>query len=205
MSTSQPSMLDVNPSARRDDDFYPTPEWMTRALLRRIPLSNWNWSGDRVIEPCCGDGAILRELRGVDVCTNDIVARDPVVPEFLLDARALESWRAFTAGQRLSICVTNPPFEYAFDIAEHAHDHVQIGLILLLRLSWLEPTIERGPWLKAHPPTKLIVMPRHDFRGNGSTDSVTSAWVIWDKAGALGRGGIDFVTRRERDELMRAA
>jgi hypothetical protein len=50
-------------------------------------------------------------------------------------------------------------------------------------------------------------MPRHDFRGNGKTDSVSAAWFIWDKSrgGGLCRPGIEVVTKGERDRLMRAA
>lgn len=206
----QPSMLEVNPTARRDDDYYATPEWMTRALLRRL-CGGW-WIGGRVIEPAVGDGAIVRAVsavhKDVEWMTNDIVQRDPMMPDFLLDARNRGSWQTFLAKDGIGTCITNPPFDVSFDIAEHAYEHVEHGLALLLRLSWLEPTEDRGPWLKAHPPTGLIVMPRHDFRGNGKTDSVTSAWFIWEKSGfgAFSKlRGIDIVTKRERDELMRAA
>lgn len=206
--SKQPSMLDVNPTARHDEDFYATAPWMTRALLRRLS-SGW-WVGGSVMEPCVGDGAILRaipENADINWVTNDIVARDPMVPEFLLDARNRESWQRFQDFDHLASCITNPPFDVAFDIAEQAYGHVDLGLALLLRLSWLEPTDDRGPWLAAHPPTSLVVMPRHDFRGNGKTDSVTSAWFIWDKNGCgfARRPGIQIVTKRERDELMRAA
>jgi len=195
-------MLDVDPSARRSEDFYPTPSFMTRALRRRVQLT---WAGARLVEPCCGDGAIVRELpAGLDVLTNDIVIRPPAIPEFTLDARQGTTWDAFRLTGRLSVCVTNPPFDQAFDIAAQALEAVDVGLILLLRLSWLEPTEERGPWLQLHPPTRLIVMPRHDFRGNGKTDSVSAAWLIWDKCGGgLCRPGVEVVTKRERDELAR--
>ena len=69
----------------------------------------------------------------------------------------------------------------------------------------MEPTDERGPWLKAHPPTRVIVMPRPDYRGTGKSDSVTSAWFIWAKDREFCEPGFDFVTKAERDELMRAA
>jgi hypothetical protein len=52
---------------------------------------------------------------------------------------------------------------------------------MLLRLSFLEPTRERGPWLAANPPDLVIVLPRISFTGDGKTDSVTCAWMIWDK------------------------
>lgn len=195
-------MLDVNPAARRDEDFYATPGWMTRALLRRIFIP----ATASIIEPCAGDGAIVRELNDWRVLTNDIIARPPLNPLCMHDARSKKAWQVFDSFGPLGVCLTNPPFNDAFVIAEQAYEFCQIGVVLLLRLSWLEPTDDRGQWLKAHPPTRLIVMPRHDFRGNGKTDSVTSAWFVWDKAGWLCKQpGIDIVTKSERDVLMRVA
>jgi len=34
---------------RQDQDFYPTPAWVTEALLRHVPFPAGVW------EPCCGD------------------------------------------------------------------------------------------------------------------------------------------------------
>ena len=132
----QPSMLDVNPSARRDEDFYATLPWQSRALLRRLGHRLVSASG-AIIEPCVGDGAILRELLNcypnLDVMANDIVVRDPMLPDFLLDARARGSWQTFRRARPIAVCATNPPFVDAFEIAEQAYDHVDEALILLLR------------------------------------------------------------------------
>lgn len=196
----QQPLLEVDPAARRDSDFYATPAWMTRALLDRLPALNTY----RVLEPCVGNGAILRELpEDADVVTNDIVPRDPILPDFLLDARQSASWLAFRKTGLLEVVITNPPFDVAFDIATRAFTAATRGLALLLRLSWLEPTEERSQWLQEHPPTRLIVLPRHDFRGNGSTDSVTSAWMLWAKDATFCKPGIEIVTRAERDQWIR--
>lgn len=58
-----------------------------------------------------------------------------------------------------------------------------VGVAMLLRLSYLEPTKDRGHWLNDHPPTQMIVLPRISFTGDGKTDSVTCAWMIWHKQG----------------------
>ena len=42
-------------------------------------------------------------------------------------------------------------------------------------------SMDRGAWLNEHPPTTLIVLPRISFTGNGKTDSVTCAWMVWEK------------------------
>ncbi|WP_374290136.1 DUF4942 domain-containing protein [Paenirhodobacter enshiensis] len=44
----------------RDLQFYPTPPDAVDRLL-----DNYNWRGKRVLEPSCGDGAILDKLRGL--------------------------------------------------------------------------------------------------------------------------------------------
>jgi hypothetical protein len=65
---------------------------------------------------------------------------------------------------------------------------------MFLRLSYLEPVRNRGAWLAAHPPTGLIVLPRISFTGDGQTDTVTCAWMVWDK---LARGTIRVIPRED--------
>jgi hypothetical protein len=73
----------------------------------------------------------------------------------------------------------------------------------ILRLSWLEPTAARARFLTEYPPAKVIVLPRHDFKGRGATDSVTSAWFIWEKwHSGIRTAAIEVVTKDERDELI---
>lgn len=191
-----------DPRGRRDDDFYRTPVFQTQILLRRLPiLSTVRLS---VFEPCAGDGAIALNLpRQLDVVTNDIVQRDPLIPDFLLDARKVESWAKFERLGKFDVVPSNPPFNEAFDIIGHSIKRARIGVAMLLRLSWVEPTEERNEWLAAHPPTRMIVMPRYDYRQNGKTDSVTSAWFMWDLCGGtFCQPGIEIVSLAERDELI---
>lgn len=194
-----PLMPEVgDPHLRRVHDFYPTPAWMTHALCRRMSLH-------RVLEPCVGMGDIVRALWAPDgsytpevVCTNDI--NPDFAADHHLDATLPETWPVLCDYPRPICVVTNPPFNLADAIVPLAVQHAP-AVAMLLRLSWLEPTLARQEFLKAHPPSRLIVMPRHDFRGDGSTDSVTSAWFIWHRNG-LARHQIEIVTKDERDELI---
>jgi hypothetical protein len=79
--------------------------------------------------------------------------------------------------------VTNPPFNKAIEILQYAFKYSTHGVAFFMRLSFLEPTKDRTPFLLAHPPTQIIVMPRVSFTGDGKTDSVTCAWFIWEKTG----------------------
>jgi len=198
MKSQQQPLLESDPSVRRAFDYYPTPAWMTRALLRRMPALTFS----QVLEPCAGDGAIVGVLReaGAIVDTNDL---DPSrETDWHLDATRDESWASFRSP---TWTITNVPFNLADQIVPLAVKHSRRGVATILRLSWLEPTADRADFLKEHPPDRLLVLPRHDFKGRGSTDSVTSAWFIWDHARHLAPQGIEIVTKAERDELISLA
>jgi hypothetical protein len=188
----QPLIGDVDPSTRRAFDYYPTPAWMTLALLRRENV------GD-VLEPCSGYDAIANvfRARGQDPVTSDLNQETPA--HWHLDATREATWVQLRESRCLWT-VTNPPFNLADQIVPLAVQYSP-HVAMLLRLTWLEPTAARQRWLAAHPPRRLIVLPRHDFRGSGSTDSVPAAWFIWDD-NQVGRRGIEIVTKDERDELI---
>lgn len=156
---------------RSSYDYYPTPCFMTRSLLHFHP----SIAGARVLEPCSGDGAIVRVLEkaGCLVLTNDIDPRHPAQSHH--DATDPKYWAALPYVEWV---ITNPPFNVALPILQHAIAHATIGAAFLLRKTFLEPTDERGPWLAEHPPARLIGQPRYSFRGKGS-DSVSCDWYIW--------------------------
>lgn len=158
---------------RRPNDFYPTGGWLTEKLLQYVP----EISG-RVFEPCAGEHDMVRVLAahpGVQsVATNDV---DPGrTADFHLDARDPALYQ-----EEYDWIVTNPPFSVGFEILQQAHARAKVGVAFLLRLSFIEPTLDRGPWFVENPPTKVIVMPRYSFTRDGNTDSVTCAWFVWRK------------------------
>jgi hypothetical protein len=110
--------------------------------------------------------------------TNDI---DPARGSHLLrDACAADSWGVFP---RTAWVISNPPFKHAAEIVRHAHEFTRRqshgGVAMLLRLSFLEPCDNRGKWLSLNPPSDVIVLPRISFTGDGRTDNVTCAWLVW--------------------------
>jgi hypothetical protein len=83
--------------------------------------------------------------------------------------------------------ITNPP--YALSTGAKASDFVRQAfafapcVAMLLRLSWLEPCPDRADILQRRPPQQIIILPRISFtgpHGRRGTDSVTSAWFVWD-------------------------
>lgn len=152
---------------RRHLDQYFTPESATRSLLDRVKIKG------NTFECCSGDGAIYNILNeGVDRTTlcNDIDSE--MKAHFHRDAKD-------TFPNSFDWIVSNPPFSEAFPIVKNAVEHAQIGVAMLLRLSFLEPTYERGEWLSKQPPSLVLVLPRISFTGDGKTDSVTCAWMVW--------------------------
>ncbi len=170
--------------ARRDNDFYPTPSWATKVLLDHEDIRG------EILECAAGDRDMARVLCGRNriVYTNDIDKKRSADTHF--DASSNAAWALHnTRHGRANWVVTNPPFSVADLIVPAAYLYARTGIAMMLRLSYLEPTKKRGTWLNKYPPTKLIVLPRISFTGDGKTDNVTCAWMIWHKDG-IQRGTI---------------
>lgn len=169
--------------ARLKRDAYYTPAWMTRTLLRRLPVKLERCA---VLEPCSGDEAIAEAIKAErgwkHVITNDIdpgsgaeMHHDACAPYL---EHALSGFRPW-----LVTCITNPPYSDWFRIVSHWVD-LEVPCAFLLRVTALEPPRSaknkgRADWLETHPPTGMIVLPRHSFTGDG-TDSATCAWFLWN-------------------------
>lgn len=160
---------------RRKFDFYPTQTWGTEILIENVPIQG------NVFECCSGEHHItnvLRTLPKTNVYTNDI--NPNCEADYHVDLTQGKSWDQ--VGERPNWIVTNPPFKYAVPIVKGAYKHTTDGIAMFLRLSFLEPCENRKEFLKKHPPTNIIVLPRMSFTGNRSSDTVTCAWMIWDKS-----------------------
>jgi hypothetical protein len=166
---------------RRANDFYPTPAWATDLLLQQAGLC-----GDLCAELCCGNNDITRQLRASGrfsrVLTNDLDKTRDSDTHYDAARRMTYSRYADLGWAMPCWVVTNPPFNAAAQIVPLAYDFATIGIAMLLRLSFLEPVEDRGAWLNEHPPTSMIVLPRISFTGDGKTDSVTCAWMVWEKS-----------------------
>jgi len=165
---------------RRKNDFYETSAFAVIELVKHINIKGV------LFECCAGKGAISIPLRmhypTSPIYTNDIDQSLPADQHF--DATKKENWMHYTLptdNETIDWTITNPPFNKAYKILVNAYEHSRLGVAMLLRLSFLEPTYERQDWLAEYPPDELIVLPRFSFTGDGKTDSVTCAWFIWGK------------------------
>lgn len=173
---------------RRENDAYFTPTSATEQLVKRVRLTG------AVCEPCVGEHAIADVIRRESITrliTNDLDRKRTA--DHHEDAAHFVFWRKLEALGGIDWVVTNPPFLVAVEILKYAQAHARKGVAMLLRLSILEPCDDRGEWLQEHPPTRLMVLPRISFTGDGKTDSVTLGWCVWQQDA---KGTIDVVAKR---------
>ena len=156
--------------ARVEHDYYPTPAEAVNVLLRSP------WAPPSVcLDPCCGDGAIVRALLASGRWASGFDLH-PVGAWPQRDALAAAPWGC-------SAVVGNPPYRGAASFVSRALREAPAYTAMLLRLSWMEPCADRRALLALHP--NVIVLPfRPKFRADRKgSDSVTSAWFVWPGAG----------------------
>ncbi len=91
--------------------FYPTPSWLAAAIVERAQLR----AGERVVEPTCGDGAILGQI------PPDVAAFGVELDPALAAAARAATGREVIVGDVLDVAlppldaaVGNPPFAQTF-------------------------------------------------------------------------------------------
>jgi len=163
------------------DDRYDTDPVAVRALLKveKLPQKIW--------EPCCGTGNIVRVLRaaGHQVLATDLHARGcpksstrdflKPAPKFVGVADAV---------------VTNPPYALAEQFIVTALSRVPL-VIALLRLAFLESDrrsylLDTGLLARVHVfANRLPMMHRDGWDGNRASSAIAFAWFVFvrDHAG----------------------
>ena len=117
-------LIGGNKGTRKENDFYPTPDWAINALLDKVSFEG------KILEPACGDGAISKQLisRNYDVTSTDLY--DQGYGKSGLDFLKLqEPW---------DNVITNPPFNISTKFAIHGLKLVRNKLVLLNKLTFLE-------------------------------------------------------------------
>ena len=167
----------------READFWPTPRHAIESLLDSDPPPTQH----PVLEPCAGDGAIVKVLleRSYEVFALEI--REEEIAGLNKLCTAINSdfltWEPGSADGLHSV-ITNPPFSLARQFARQALEITIPGdryVALLLRCN----VLGSGPWAhfwNEHPPSKLRPLKRRpSFSGDGKTDGAEYLWVIWDQ------------------------
>lgn len=168
-------------AARREHDFYATPESCTKALFQHMDELRMR----PVLDPCAGDGAILKVAQGYRLETHGIEIRDvpkPIGVRTWGQADSLEIASSHSAIGRSPYrdcnIVTNPPYLLAHEFLEAWIDRVHFSA-WLLRLNFLGSQ-KRAEWFRRRPPARVLILPRRPSFTGGATDSCEYAWMIWD-------------------------
>jgi hypothetical protein len=175
-----------NKSGKERDpfDYYPTPRWCVDRLLEGAP---WLDNHVHCLEPCAGDGAILRALPAhmrARFDANDIQRRfrRALKRLTLCQVTIMDALKLQYGFDPWGLVLTNPPFFMAFDLLKHFWDKAQ-EIVFLLRVSFLESEL-RNWWLRQHPPALLILPDRPQFV-KGDSDNAAYAWMRWEPRNPL--------------------
>jgi hypothetical protein len=171
-------------AARNEADFYVTPEWAVNTLL-----DNFEIEDEEILEPCAGDGAIIRALvkrYGNKKYYTAIEIRDE--HNNLLKAGVDRVYNQLDflkiggpVNPKEATIITNPPYSIAQEIIEHCFElYPEDDIVMLLRLNFLGSQRRREFWEK-HPVKQIYVLSkRPSFTAKG-TDSCEYAWFVWSE------------------------
>lgn len=148
-------------------EFYPTPVWVTRILLRNFTFQGKIW------ECACGDGKMSEVLKTkYDVISTDLYDR----------GYGKSGVNYLTQIETLAPnIVTNPPYviatKWAWRTMELDFEHAA----LLCRMSFLEGK-ERFFLFNEYPPRKIVLISDRVKIGSEKPGGQwTLAWYIWEK------------------------
>lgn len=163
-------MAGGNPAGgRQDDDFYPTPADVTEALLTVERFEGGIW------EPCCGDGAMVKVLQvaGYLVDATDINPRGCGRQADFLETKSL--------AHGCENIVTNPPFELAVPMIEHALFGLGAKkLALVLKASFWHAKTRKKLWDRCPPAAIHPLLWRPDFLGK-KRPTMEVMWCVWER------------------------
>lgn len=165
-------------SDRAELDYYATDPAAVEALLE---VEQFNKC---VLEPACGGCHISKVLEehGHHVLSYDIVDRGSVYQTGIQDFLLLNP-----PHNHMDI-ITNPPYKFATEFAEHALDISadSVKVAMFLKLTFLEGA-KRKQLFDKYPPKKIYVFRnRIDCWKNGikpdkPSRAVCYAWFVWEK------------------------
>lgn len=159
-------------SKRVKNDFYPSPiECTTSLLAKEMPYLK----GQKILEPCCGDGAISKilEANGLDVFSTDLIYRGYGIgnTDFLTMSHT-----------DCGAIVTNPPFNLASEFIEHSLGTLKVDYLAVIVKAHFWHAKKRQALFRKYPPAMLYAMTwRPDFLQKGAP-TMDFIWTVWRKS-----------------------
>jgi hypothetical protein len=170
--------------ARAENDFYPTPPWLTKAVAPILELrlrAIGAWPVPKVYEPAAGQlhivNTLLDEWPEAHIEYSDIDER-------LGDYGGIDFLTA-EPEPIFDLIITNPPYFAAKEFKDRAKlwlKNDQSMIAFMLRLNFLGSQ-KRAKWHRADLPS-LATTPKRPAMGKNKqgklgTDSTEYAWFIW--------------------------
>lgn len=166
-------------------DYFPTPPWATRALLRHVIGEGRR--AETCWEPACGEGhmaEVLRESFGAVLASDVHDYGHGKIGSFVGTGLDVIPSPAETGWQEPDWIITNPPFNLAVEFAERALREAVQGVALLVRTSWLEGGDRFQRLFSTRPPARVgqfcervpMVKGRWDPKASTAT---SYCWVVW--------------------------
>jgi SAM-dependent methyltransferase len=157
-------------------DFYETPSWAIRAIVRTLVVPE----GARILDPGCGTGAILREL-GALFPENEVVGLEKEEGRFRAASASTDlpvlHGDFFTHHEKWDLIVSNPPYSHVLEFVQHALTLAPI-VCMLLRLPWIASQ-SRAQWHRENLAQINVLPKRPSFTADGKTDATEYAWFVW--------------------------
>lgn len=166
-----------NPKRGRvENDYYATPrEAIIKLLLRERFAGN-------VLEPACGEGHISKVLLGANF--DEIISFD------IVDRGYGEVEDFFNWDIRMDNIITNPPFKYFTEFAQHSLEIANRKVCLFGKLQALEG-YGRTKFLMSFPLRTVYVFRKRvnpmrngeetDENGKKWASTMAFAWYVWEK------------------------
>ena len=156
---------------REKDDFYPTPESATQALLDKQKFEGDIW------ECACGNGAMSKVMikNGYNVISSDLINRgygDHGI-DFLKSTKKVDN------------IVTNPPFKFATEFTLKSFDLAKKKVVMLSKISYLEGIKRRQLIFNQNKLEKVLIFSRRVPFKKESTQKLAGGlmafgWFIYD-------------------------
>jgi hypothetical protein len=121
-----------------------------------------------VLEPACGDGAIVRvlEKNGYTVETADL----------------RNGHDFFQRGAQVPNIITNPPYRQHLEFVVHAKQVATKKIAMLLPVEFLHGTTRYGLFMDQHFPLKVVyIFSSRLCFGTETPATVGHAWYVWEK------------------------
>ena len=171
-------------------DYFPTPPWATRALFHSVilPMGIVHHS-NRVLEPACGGGHMVKVLREyfdkVESCDIADYGQDRIqdflTVDYLQDFLTLEYSQVIGA---YDFIITNPPFNLAEEFVRKALPMTRKLVAIFARTQFMEGIGRYERLFKPNPPAIIAQfserVPIVKGRLSATASTATSyAWFIW--------------------------